>query len=142
MNLLLRPVRTSVGSKYVMALTGLGLIAFVLAHMAGNLLIFAGKAALNNYAHALESNPGLLWSARLGLLAIFLIHVVLGIRLTRQNMDARPVDYVYPDTVQASFASRHMLFTGLLILAFVLYHLLHFTFGVTDPGHFKRNTEA
>jgi len=143
MNLLLRPVRTSVGGKYVMALTSLGLIGFVIAHMAGNLLIFAGKAALNNYAHALESNPALLWTARLGLLAIFLIHVVLGIRLTLQNRDARPVAYVYPDdTVKASFASRHMLFTGLVILAFVIYHLLHFTFGVTDPGHFKRNTEG
>src|SRR5437764_358231 len=128
MNLLLRPVRSSVGSKYVMAVTGLGLTGFVIAHMAGNLLIFRGKAPLNNYAHALESNPGLLWTARLILLAIFLLHIVLGIRLTWQNQAARPVRYVYEDTVQANWASRHMLLTGLVILAFVIYHLLHFTF--------------
>jgi succinate dehydrogenase / fumarate reductase cytochrome b subunit len=139
MNLLLRPVRSSVGSKYVMAVTGLALIGFVLAHMAGNLLIFAGKGPLNHYAHALESKPALLWAARAGLLALFLVHVVLGIRLTWQNQAARPVRYVYEDTVQASWASRHMLLTGLVILAFVIYHLLHFTFGVTDPENFKRN---
>jgi succinate dehydrogenase / fumarate reductase cytochrome b subunit len=137
MNVLLRPVRTSVGSKYVMALTGLGLILFVLGHMAGNLLIYRGKESLNAYAHALETSPVLLWTARTGLLAIFVIHILLGIRLTRQNMAARPVRYVYEDTAVASWASRHMLLTGLVILAFVIYHLLHFTFGVTDPKHFK-----
>jgi succinate dehydrogenase / fumarate reductase cytochrome b subunit len=138
MNLLLRPVRTSVGSKFVMALTGLVLIAFVLAHMAGNLLIFRGKEALNDYAHALATSPVLLWTARIGLLTVFVIHVVLGIRLTRQNMAARPVRYVHEDTVQASWASRHMLLTGLVILAFVIYHLLHFTFGVINPDDFKK----
>ncbi len=137
MNILLRPVRTSVGSKYVMAITGLGLVAFVLGHMGGNLLIYRGREALNSYAHALETSPILLWLARLGLLAIFLIHIVLGIRLTRQNMAARPERYVYEDTQVASWASRHMLLTGFVVLAFVIYHLLHFTFGVTDPRHFK-----
>lgn len=141
MNVLLRPavrpVASSLTCKYVMALTGLGLIGFVIAHLAGNLLIYAGREPLNAYAHALEERPALLWTARIGLLAIFVIHVVLGIRLTRQNMQARPVAYVYPNTIQASWASRHMLLTGLVILAFVIYHLLHFTFGVADPDHFK-----
>jgi succinate dehydrogenase / fumarate reductase cytochrome b subunit len=129
MNLLLRPVRSSVGSKYVMAVTGLGLIGFVIVHMLGNLLLFAGPDALNSYAKALKDKGALLWVARLGLLAIFLVHVVLGIRLTLQNMRARGSRYVYEDTVQASWASRHMLLTGLVILAFVVYHLAHFTFG-------------
>jgi succinate dehydrogenase / fumarate reductase cytochrome b subunit len=137
MNVLLRPVRTSVGSKYVMALTGLALILFVIAHMIGNLLIFRGREALNSYAHALETSPVLLWTARSGLLAVFVLHIVLGIRLTRQNTAARPVRYVCEDTVQANWASRHMLLTGLVILAFVIYHLLHFTFGVIDPADFK-----
>jgi succinate dehydrogenase / fumarate reductase cytochrome b subunit len=137
MNVLLRPVRTSVGSKYVMALTGLALILFVLGHMAGNLQIYRGSAALNSYAHALETSPILVWTVRTGLLLVFVVHIALGIRLTRQNTTARPVKYVYEDTVQASWASRHMLLTGLVILAFVIYHLLHFTFGVTDPRHFK-----
>ncbi len=140
MNLLLRPLpRSSVGSKYVMAVTGLLLIGFVLAHMAGNLLIFAGKDALNGYAHALEDKPALLWAARVILLAIFVLHIVIGIRLTRDNMRARPVRYVCEGTVQANWASRHMLLTGLVILAFVIYHLLHFTLGVADPTHFKRH---
>jgi succinate dehydrogenase / fumarate reductase cytochrome b subunit len=140
MNLLLRPLpRSSVGTKYVMAVTGLLLIGFVLAHMAGNLLIFAGKDALNGYAHALEERPGLVWAARVILLAIFVLHIVLGIRLTRDNMRARPVRYVCEDTVQANWASRHMLLTGLVVLAFVVYHLLHFTIGVTDRTNFKRN---
>jgi succinate dehydrogenase / fumarate reductase cytochrome b subunit len=137
MNVLLRPVRTSVGSKYVMALTGLFLILFVLGHMTGNLLIYRGRESLNSYAHALETSPVLLWTARSGLLLLFVVHILLGIRLTRQNRAARPVKYVFEDTVQASWASRHMLLTGLVILAFVIYHLLHFTFGVTDPAAFK-----
>jgi succinate dehydrogenase / fumarate reductase cytochrome b subunit len=140
MNLMLRPLRTSVGSKYVMAVTGLGLMGFVLVHMLGNLQIFLGREALNDYGKHLEDLPALLWTARAGLLAIFLIHIVVGLRLWSSNRRARPERYVYEDTVQASWASRHMLLTGLVVLAFVVYHLLHFTFGVTDWEHFKRNT--
>lgn len=130
MNALLRPWRSSLGAKYLMALTGVGLIGFVVVHMLGNLLIFAGPDALNSYAQSLKDHPGLLWTARIGLLAIFLLHVVLGIRLSLQNKSARGVRYVYEDTVQASWASRNMLLTGLVILAFVVFHLAHFTFGV------------
>jgi succinate dehydrogenase / fumarate reductase, cytochrome b subunit len=137
MNLLLRPLRSSLGSKYVMAVTGLGLIGFVFAHMAGNLQIFLGKAALNNYAHHLEEIPILLWTARIGLLGIFIVHIFFGIRLSLLNGKARPIRYVYEDTVQATWASRHMLLTGLVILAFVVYHLMHFTFGAVDPANYK-----
>ncbi len=138
MNVLLRPVRTSVGSKYVMALTGLALIGFVIVHMAGNLLVYRGREALNGYAHTLETSPVLLWTARIFLLAVFLVHVVLGIRLTLQNRTARPVPYAHaPDPVQGSWVARHMLLTGLVLLAFVVYHLLHFTFGVVDPADYK-----
>ena len=140
MNLLLRPVRSSLGSKYVMAVTGLVLLLFVIGHMAGNLQIFLGKQALNDYAHHLEELPMLLWTVRVVLLVVFVVHIVMGIRLWRLNRRARPVGYIVEDSVQASWASRHMLLTGLVILAFVIYHLLHFTFGVTDPGHFKKNT--
>jgi succinate dehydrogenase cytochrome b subunit len=130
MNVLFRPLRSSLGAKYVMALTGVGLIGFVVAHMLGNLLIYLGPDALNSYAQALKDRPALLWTARLGLLAIFLIHLALGIRLTLQNQRARDVPYVYEDTVQASWASRHMLLTGLVLLAFIVFHLAHFTFGI------------
>jgi succinate dehydrogenase / fumarate reductase cytochrome b subunit len=130
MNVLLRPLRSSLGAKYVMALTGIGLIGFVVAHMLGNLLIFFGSDALNSYAQALKDKPALLWTARLGLLTIFVVHLVLGIRLTLQNKRARDVRYVFEDTVQASWASRHMLLTGLVLLAFIVFHLAHFTLGI------------
>jgi succinate dehydrogenase / fumarate reductase cytochrome b subunit len=134
MKLLPRPVRSSLGSKYLMAITGLLLIVFVIAHMIGNLLLFLGPDAVNSYAHALKEKPILLWTARIGLLVVFVVHVLLGIRLTRQNSEARPVRYVYEDTMQASWASRHMLLSGLVLLAFVIYHLAHFTFGVVKPA--------
>jgi succinate dehydrogenase / fumarate reductase cytochrome b subunit len=137
MNRFLQVVRSSVGSKYLMALTGLCLVLFVLVHMSGNLLIYGGKDALNSYAHTLAERPALLWVARLGLLTLFLVHLYLGIRTSQENAAARPVHYVYEQTIQANWSSRHMLLTGWVILAFVIYHLLHFTVGVTDPEHFK-----
>jgi succinate dehydrogenase / fumarate reductase cytochrome b subunit len=137
-NRLSRLVRSSVGAKYIMALTGLGLMIYVLGHMSGNLLIYGGRDALNSYAHGLREHPGLLWTARGGLLTIFLIHLLLALRLTQEDTAARPIRYVHEDTIQASWASRHMLLTGLVILGFVIYHLMHFTFGVAvDPNHFK-----
>jgi succinate dehydrogenase / fumarate reductase, cytochrome b subunit len=136
-NRLTRLVRSSVGSKYVMAVTGLGLLIFVIAHMSGNLLIYGGKDALNAYAHGLREHPGVLWTARIGLLAIFLIHLAMSFRTWQENQSARPVQYVSKQWVQANWASRHMMLTGLVILVFVIYHLLHFTFGVTDATNFK-----
>jgi succinate dehydrogenase / fumarate reductase cytochrome b subunit len=142
MNPLLRPWRSSLGAKYVMALTGVGLIGFVVVHMLGNLLIYAGPDALNGYAKALKDRPTLLWTARGGLLTIFVVHVILGVRLTLQNRHARGVRYVYEDTVQASRASRHMLLTGLVLLAFIAFHLAQFTFGAVtvyaDPSTGER----
>src|SRR3954447_951035 len=121
---------TTVGSKYVVALTGLALTAFVVVHMAGNLLIFRGRDALNSYALFLKDRGGLLWLARGGLLAMFVLHVWLAVRLTLRNRAARPTRYAYEDTVQASWASRTMIWSGLVILAFVIFHLMHYTFGL------------
>ena len=129
---------SSLGTKYLMALTGLALIGFVLVHMAGNLLIFAGRGALNSYAHHLEELGVLLWIARIVLLAIFVLHISLGIRLWIQNREARPNRYYCERALTASWASRHMMLTGLVILAFVVYHLMHFTFGIIDPANSKR----
>lgn len=133
----LRRVLSSLAGQYVMAITGLALVLFVLAHLAGNLLIFAGRDALNSYAHGLDEHLGLLWLVRVLLLTAFIAHIVAGIRLTVQSRAARPIRYVFWKPLQSSWAARHMLLTGLLVLAFVVYHLLHFTFGVTDPSHFK-----
>lgn len=134
MNDPLRPLRSSVGSKYTVALTGLALIGFVLIHMAGNLTIFAGQDAMNSYAQKLKQMGPLLWVARAGLLAVFVLHVVVALRLNWANREARPVRYAYEDTLRASWASRHMVLTGLVLLAFILYHLAHFTWGLTHQA--------
>src|SRR4051794_24505875 len=103
MNALLRPFRTSVGSKYLVALTGMALVGFVIAHLAGNLLVFAGKDALNSYAHKLKSLGGLLWVARAALLALFVLHVFLSLRLNMANNAARGTRYAHEGTLQASW---------------------------------------
>ena len=121
--------QTSVGSKFLIALTGIGLTGFVIAHMVGNLQIFAGQDKLNHYAKFLKDLGPLLWAARFGLLVLLLLHMFLSIRLRRAAALARPIPYVHEKTIQASIASRVMLQTGLLIFAFLLFHLAHFTFG-------------
>lgn len=126
--------KSSLGRKYAMGLTGLLLVGFVLGHMTGNLLIFQGPDALNGYAEFLhEAGHGMMvWVARLGLLAIFAIHLVLAIILRNENKKARPIAYHTETALVSNWASRHMFLTGLVILVFVIYHLAHFTLGVTD----------
>lgn len=133
MGRILALLRTSVGRKVLMAATGLALLGFVLVHLLGNLYVFQGRDALNAYAAWIQSNP-LLWPARIGLLGLFALHVWLGLSLARENRAARPVRYrdglEEPPTL---VASRSMALTGLLVLAFVVYHLAHFTFGWVMP---------
>lgn len=121
--------RSSIGGKVTMAVTGVLLFLFVLAHLLGNLQLFAGPQALADYAHFLHSKPAVLWGARLGLLAVFALHVATGLRLSAANRAARPVRYAREETLQATFASRSMVLSGLSLLVFVVYHLLHFTLG-------------
>jgi succinate dehydrogenase / fumarate reductase cytochrome b subunit len=121
---------TTVGSKFLVALTGLLLTGFVVMHMLGNLQLFKGRDALNSYAKMLKDFGGLLWAARLGLLTVFVLHVWLAIRLKLRSRAARPVPYAHEDTIQASWASRNMLLTGLVILAFLVFHLMHYTLGL------------
>ena len=120
---------TSIGCKAVMAVTGLLLFLFVIAHLLGNLLVFAGQDPLNDYAAALKGMGAGLWIARLGLLAIFVVHIYAAFRLTRINALARPEPYQKEASINTTFASRQMLASGLVVLLFVLYHLAHFTFG-------------
>lgn len=128
-------LNSSIGKKALMAVTGLALFGFVIGHMLGNLQIFLGPQVLNDYAHKLESMGPLLWAARIGLLVMLVVHVWVSIVLTWQNQRARPVEYVYEDTVRASVESRSMMTLGLLVLLFIIYHLLQFTFRVTDPAY-------
>ena len=117
----------------LMAATGLVLFGFVVAHMLGNLQIYLGQDALNNYSAMLKSLPELLWTARAVLLASLVAHVTTAVILTIENKKARGTPYVFQDTVQASYASRTMMMSGVIVLCFVVYHLLHFTFDVTNP---------
>jgi len=122
-----------VSAKLLMALTGSGLLLFVVAHMLGNLQIYLGQDVLNAYAKKLKDMPALLWVARSGLIAVFVGHLGLAIYLRQTNRKARPGRYVVNAPIDTTLASRTMLTSGLVIFAFLIYHLLHFTFGVTDP---------
>ena len=123
-------VESSVGSKVLVALTGTGLVSFVLFHMIGNLKFLSGEPdSINGYAYFLKHDLGaLIWIARAGLLGIFVLHLALAIRLKRRALAARPIAYSFPGSVQASVASRTMIWTGVAILLFTLFHLAHFTF--------------
>jgi succinate dehydrogenase / fumarate reductase cytochrome b subunit len=127
-------IKSSVGGKYVVAITGFILTVFVIVHMAGNLQVFLGPDAINAYAHSLKANAALLWLARIILLAAFIVHISTALWLNWKAKRARPVRYAYEQTVQASFAARHMVITGLVILVFVLFHIAHYTLGVVMPA--------
>jgi succinate dehydrogenase / fumarate reductase cytochrome b subunit len=123
-------IQSTVGAKFLVALTGLALTTFVIFHMLGNLQIFLGRDAYNSYAQALQKLGPLLWVARGGLLACVVIHLGLALKLKKRNLDARPQRYVVERTKKASLPSRTMAVTGLAILAFIILHLAHFTFGL------------
>ncbi len=115
-----------------MALTGFALFGFVVAHLLGNLQIFLGPESLNRYGHFLQTTPELLWPARIGLIVLIALHVVAAAQLSAENKRARPIPYARCEVVAASYASRTMLMSGLIIAVFVIYHLLHYTAQV--PG--------
>jgi len=134
-NFLLRLWHSSIGKKYVMAITGLGLFIFVIAHMAGNLQIFLGANQINAYAFSLKSTPLILWSLRLGLLTIFIFHITVAIQLAAGDRRARPVANKKYQVVASTFSSRTVLLSGLIIFAFIVFHLAHFTFGFVNPDY-------
>jgi len=110
-----------------MALTGVGLVVFVVFHMAGNLQFFLGREAINHYAHVLKSNPEFLWPARGGLLGCVLLHLTMAIWLTLENRTKRLAGYAVTDTGAATLAARTMIYSGAIIAAFIIYHLLHYS---------------
>jgi len=118
---------SSLGKKYLMALSGFALFLFVIAHMVGNLQIFLGPEAINRYGDFLQSNVELLWPARIGLILIVLLHIWSATKLTAENRAARPVAYAEWNPTTASYASRTMMMSGLIVAAFIIFHLLHYT---------------
>ncbi len=130
MKMFLKLIFSSLGRKYIMALSGLGLVGFLVIHMIGNLKIFLGADELNHYAHFLKYHGWILWSFRGGLLALALIHVLTAFSLWHENRAARPQPYGQEATVQATLASVTMAISGSIILIFVIFHLLQFTLKV------------
>jgi succinate dehydrogenase / fumarate reductase cytochrome b subunit len=121
---------STVGQKIIVGLTGAGLLLFVIAHMVGNLKLFNGRDSINAYAYFLKHDIGaLLWLARGGLLAIFVLHIYLALRLKLKSVAARPVGYAVQRYAQANPAATTMVWTGLVVGAFTLFHLAHYTFG-------------
>lgn len=123
--------KTSIGKKYLMAITGLIWSGFVMGHMLGNTLIFLGPEAYNRYAHAIVSNLPLLYMTEIVLSLTLLVHIVMAVQLTLQNRAAQGVasSMIPHGDRGASLASRTMIYHGSLILVFVVYHLISFKYG-------------
>lgn len=132
-----RPARfwaSTNGKKAVMAVTGFILILFVIGHMLGNLQVFEGPKTLNAYGHFLHSVPEILWAVRIVLIVSVVLHIFASIQLALRKSQARPVAYARRQNVASSYASRTMYWSGPILLAFVIYHLLNFTAGAIHPG--------
>jgi len=137
---------TMIGKKVVMAVTGVVLVGFVIAHMLGNLKIFSGPDEINAYSRFLREvgSPGLaygqlLWVVRIVLLACVALHITAAVQLSRMSWAARPVGYRVKRNVETTFAARMMRWGGVLLLAFIIFHLLHLTAGAVGfrPGQFR-----
>jgi succinate dehydrogenase / fumarate reductase, cytochrome b subunit len=126
-NWLVRYLRSSVGAKHVMAVTGLLLLLFAIVHMLGHLQMFGGAAMYNAYANFLQRLWEVKWPVRAGLLLLLIVHVVLAIGLVAKNRAARPVSYAVYRPQRSSIVGRSMAITGLILLAFLIYHLIHMT---------------
>jgi succinate dehydrogenase / fumarate reductase, cytochrome b subunit len=129
-------VRSSVGAKHIMAVTGLLMFLFAIVHMLGHLQMFGGPDMYNRYAHFLQELWEVKWPTRIGLAGLFVVHVVVAIGLVAKNRAARPTAYARFAPVRSSAAGRAMAGTGLIVLAFIVFHLLHFTLGQVQPGAF------
>jgi succinate dehydrogenase / fumarate reductase, cytochrome b subunit len=116
----------------IVAITGIILILFVIGHLLGNLQIFLGPDWINGYSQHLRDLGPLLWAIRIFLLAAVTIHIYATIQLAIENRRARPDPYIKKEYVKATFASRHMVMSGLIVLAFIIYHIAHFTARATD----------
>lgn len=139
MNLLSSLFQSSIGRKFLMAFTGLVLFGFVTGHLVGNLQFFLPPAKINAYAHMLESLGAGLWLIRAFLLLCLVVHVWLAIQLTLENRAARPQAYDVDQVNRASLASRIMARTGIVVLAFIPFHLAHYTVRVGHPGWSEPN---
>lgn len=126
--------RSAVGKKAAMAASGLVLFGFVLVHLLGNLQIYLGAEKLNAYSRFLHGLGGLLWLARLVLLGAVVVHIVAAYQVATLQRAARPIAYAKRQNLASTYASRTMKYGGVILLLFIVYHLLHFTFGNAHPS--------
>lgn len=126
-------LKSVVGRKVLMAITGQCLVLFAVVHMLGNSSIFVGPDGINAYAKHLHDLGPLVWVFRAGLLGLASIHIFFGIQLTLENSAANPTAYAVKKQLKATFASSTMIWTGVLLALFIVFHILHFTARVT-PG--------
>jgi succinate dehydrogenase cytochrome b subunit len=131
---LARILGSSIGQKLVMAITGVILSGFIVGHMAGNLTVFKGAAAINAYGAALRRIPALLWGVRAALLLSVLLHIWAYLALSLKSWGARPKGYKVTAYKEASFASRTMRWTGPILAAFIIFHILHLTTGTVHSS--------
>lgn len=126
-----RYLRSSIGAKHVMAVTGLLLLLFSIVHMIGHLQMFGGPAMYNAYANFLQDLWELKWPVRAGLLVLLILHVVLAIGLVAKNKAARPIGYAVYRPMRSSIVGRTMALSGVIVLAFLIFHIIHFTISPT-----------
>ena len=129
-----KALNSTVGKKYLMAMTGIALVGFLVAHLAGNLLLYLPDGSLfNQYAYGLEKLGPLLYVAELGLLGLFVVHILIGVGVTLANKAARPTAYAVSkskgEPSKAGFSSGYMIVTGSVLGIFLVLHLIHFKFG-------------
>jgi len=134
MGWLSRFLKSNMGMKVIMALSGLMLVGFVVMHSLGNLQIFLGKDTLNHYGEMLQGNQEVLWILRSGLILAVVAHIVSAVILTRRSRAARPVAYKVHKRVSESYSARTMRWGGLIVLAFIVFHIQHLTTGAVHPA--------
>lgn len=134
--------RSTLGRKVIMAVTGLVLVGFVTGHVAGNLLVFKGPAALNAWSAFLKSSAPVLWTVRVGLLVAVGLHIWAALTLIRLNQVSRPVGYAKLVPQASTLSSRLMRVGGIFLLGFIVFHLLHLTTGTIHPGYIFSHTDV
>jgi succinate dehydrogenase / fumarate reductase, cytochrome b subunit len=133
-----RYLRSSIGAKHAMAVSGLLLLLFAVVHMVGHLQMFGGAALYNRYANFLQDLWEVKWPVRIGLIALLILHVAIAIGLVAKNRSARPVGYAVYRPRRARLVGRSMAVTGIVVLAFLIFHINHFTLAPSHPGNAYR----
>lgn len=134
MRLITNFYKSSIGKKWIVALTGIVLLGFVTGHMIGNLQIYLPPVWINSYARHLENLGPLLWAIRLVMLAMIGLHIITTVKLTAENRMSRPERYAVKQSQASTFASRTMIMSGLIVLVFIVFHILHYTVRLQHPA--------